>query len=66
MKPNPTYSAGEMVHIRTGAFQNFTGRIAEVDEHGAKLKVRVRIFGRSEPIELGFPEVEKITFTEEE
>jgi transcription termination/antitermination protein NusG len=66
MKPNPSYSAGEMVRIRTGAFQNFTGRIEEVDEVSAKLKVRVRIFGRSEPIELSFPEVEKITFTEEE
>ncbi len=66
MKPNFSYSVAEMVRIRTGAFQCFTGRIEDVDEDSATLKVMVKIFGRHEPIELGFPEVEKITFTEEE
>jgi transcriptional antiterminator NusG len=60
------YSIGEMVRIKTGAFQCFSGRIAEVDESAAILKVMVKIFGRTEPIELGFLDVEKITFTEEE
>jgi transcriptional antiterminator NusG len=60
------YSVGEMVRIKTGAFQSFTGRIEEVDESTATLKVRVKIFGRSQPIELTFLDVEKIVFTEEE
>ncbi|HEX3143015.1 MAG TPA: KOW motif-containing protein [Pyrinomonadaceae bacterium] len=60
------YSAGEMVRIKTGAFQNFTGRIEEVDESTATIKVRVEIFGRTEPIELRFLDVEKIAFREEE
>jgi transcriptional antiterminator NusG len=60
------YSAGEMVRIKTGAFQCFTGRIEEVDESRATLKVMVKIFGRTEPIELRFIDVEKVTFTEEE
>jgi transcriptional antiterminator NusG len=60
------YSVGEMVRIKTGAFQSFTGRIEEVDEFNATVKVRVKIFGRTEPIELGFLDVEKITFREEE
>jgi transcriptional antiterminator NusG len=60
------YSVGEMVRIKTGAFQSFTGRIEEVDEFNATLKVRVKIFGRTEPIELRFLDVEKIRFTEEE
>jgi transcriptional antiterminator NusG len=55
-----------MVRIKAGAFQSFTGRIAEVDEERATLKVRVRIFGRHQPVELTFLEVEKITFAEEE
>ena len=38
----------------------------EVDEERATLKVMVKIFGRTEPIELRFLDVEKITFTEEE
>ena len=55
-----------MVRIRAGAFQNFRGRIEEVDKQQATLKVRVEIFGRPEPIELRFVDVEKISFTEEE
>ena len=55
-----------MVRIKAGAFQSFTGRIEEVDEDSATLKVMVKIFGRSEPIELRFLDVEKIKFTEEE
>ena len=66
MKPRFSYSTGEMVRIKVGAFQNFTGRIEEVDEERATLKVMVKIFGRTEPIELRFLDVEKIAFTEEE
>ena len=60
------YSAGEMVRIKTGAFQAFTARIEEVDEERATVSVMVRIFGRAEPIELRFADVDKISFTEEE
>jgi transcriptional antiterminator NusG len=60
------YSVGEMVRIKPGAFQCFTGRIEEVDESSATVQVMVRIFGRSEPIKLRFVDVEKFTFTEEE
>jgi len=66
MKARFDYSVGEMVRIKVGPFQNFTGRIEEVDEQNATLKVRVKIFARTEPIELRFLDVEKITFTEEE
>jgi transcriptional antiterminator NusG len=55
-----------MVRIKAGAFQSFTGRIEEIDEERATLKVMVRIFSRHQPVELTFLEVEKITFTEEE
>jgi len=54
-----------MVRIKVGAFQNFTGRIEEVDQGKATVKVLVKIFGRTEPIELGFLDVEKVTFREE-
>jgi transcriptional antiterminator NusG len=66
MNPRFSYWVGEMVRIKVGAFQCFTGRVKEVDENNATLKVMVEIFGRQEPIQLGFLEVEKITFTEEE
>jgi len=61
-----SYSIGEMVRIKVGPFQSFTGRIEEVDEQKAILKVRVKIFARTQPVELGFLDVEKITFREEE
>ena len=66
MNPKFSYSVGEAVRIKVGAFQAFTGRIEEVNEKRATLKVKVSIFGRPEPIELGFLDVEKLTFTEEE
>ena len=60
------YSVGELVRIKTGAFQNFTGRIERVDESAATVMVKVKIFGRTEPIELRFLDVEKIAFREAE
>jgi transcription termination/antitermination protein NusG len=68
VKPQPRFSfkVGEMVRIKSGAFQAFTGRVEEVDDSGSALKVLVSIFARYEPIELGFLDVEKLTFTEEE
>ncbi|PYS21632.1 MAG: hypothetical protein DMF72_16880 [Acidobacteria bacterium] len=60
------YSVGEVVRVKSGAFQCFTARIERVDQDKATLQVMVKIFGRTEPIELGFLDVEKVTFTEEE
>jgi transcriptional antiterminator NusG len=61
-----SYSIGERVRIKVGPFQSFTGRIEEVDQAKATLKVMVEIFARTQPVELTFLDVEKITFTEEE
>jgi len=66
MKGRFSYSIGEVVRIKVGPFQNFTGRIEEVDEDKATLEVMVKIFARTQPVELRFLDVEKITFTEEE
>lgn len=66
MKTGFHYSVGDMVRIRTGAFQSFTGRIEIVDEEKATVKIMLNIFGRTEPIELRFIDIEKIRFTEAE
>ncbi|HXI24981.1 MAG TPA: KOW motif-containing protein [Pyrinomonadaceae bacterium] len=66
MKARFSYSIGEVVRIKVGPFQNFTGRVEEVDQDKATLKVMVKIFGRTQPVELTFLDVEKIKFTEEE
>ena len=66
MRDKKIFSVGDTVRIRAGAFQAFTARIEEVDEERATVSVMVRIFGRAEPIELRFADVDKISFTEEE
>lgn len=65
-KPKFTYAIGEVVRIKSGPFASFTGKVEEVNEEKATLKVTVTIFGRSTPVELNFLDVEKVTFAEEE
>lgn len=55
------FSIGEKVRIKTGAFQNFTGEVVEINEQRGMLKVRVNIFGRAQPVALTFLEVEKVS-----
>src|SRR5688500_18338819 len=65
-KPKFSYAEGETVHIKSGPFQSFTGKVEEVNEDKSTLKVTVTIFGRSTPVELNFLDVEKVTFAEDE
>lgn len=65
-KPKFTYEVGEVVRIKSGPFASFTGKVEDVNEEKTTLKVSITIFGRSTPYELGFLDVEKVTFAEEE
>jgi transcriptional antiterminator NusG len=65
-KPKFSYAQGETVRIKSGPFASFTGKVEEVNDDKATLKVTVTIFGRSTPVELSFLDVEKVTFAEEE
>jgi transcription termination/antitermination protein NusG len=64
-KPKFTFARGETVRITNGPFTSFTGTVEEVNLDKSMLKVMVTIFGRATPVELGFLEVEKLTFTED-
>jgi transcriptional antiterminator NusG len=66
VKAKFSFEAGETVRIKSGPFQAFTGRVEEVDDSKWTLKVMVSIFGRYQPIELGFTEVEKVGFTQDD
>lgn len=59
-KPKFHFEGGDEVKIIDGPFTNFIGRVDEVKEDKAKLRVLISIFGRATPVELEFVQVEKI------
>jgi transcriptional antiterminator NusG len=58
-RPKIDFAVGEMVKIKDGAFENFDGKIEEIDPDHGKLRLSVSIFGRSTPVEVGYWQVER-------
>jgi transcriptional antiterminator NusG len=54
------FIVGETVKIIDGPFNDFNAMIEEVSDDKKKIKASVKIFGRSQPVELNFTQVEKI------
>ncbi len=52
---------GETIKIIEGPFNDFNGVIEEINDEKKKLKVTVKIFGRSTPVELNYIQVEKLS-----
>lgn len=53
------FKTGEVVKIKTGAFESFEGTIDSIDETTGKIVVLIEIFGRPTPVELEYHEVER-------
>lgn len=53
------YVIGESIKVTDGPFNGFTGTIENINEEKKKLEVMVKIFGRKQPLELSFLQVEK-------
>ncbi|TAD90262.1 MAG: transcription termination/antitermination factor NusG [Bacteroidetes bacterium] len=60
MTMSEPFIIGETIKIIDGAFNDFNGVIEEVNNEKKKLKVIVKIFGRSTPVELSYMQVEKL------
>ena len=56
---NVTFRPGERVRIVDGPFEDFYGKVAEIDMERATVRVMVNFFGRETPVELDFLQVEE-------
>jgi transcription termination/antitermination protein NusG len=58
-RPKMNFEKNENVRIIDGPFNNFSGKVDEVNPERNTLRVLVTIFGRATPVELDFLQVEK-------
>lgn len=58
--PTVALDKGDLIRVIEGPFIDYQGRIEEVNPDREKLKVMISIFGRDTPVELEFPQVEKV------
>ena len=59
-KPKFSFERGENIRVIEGPFINFNGVVEDVNQDKGKVKVMVSIFGRATPVELEFPQIERV------
>ena len=60
LRPKFSFEKGESVRVIDGPFLNFNGSVDEVNQEKGKVRVMVSIFGRATPVELEFPQIERV------
>ena len=56
---NVTFRIGERVRIVDGPFEDFYGKVSDIDMDRTTVRVMVNFFGRETPVELDFLQVEE-------
>jgi transcriptional antiterminator NusG len=59
-KPKINIDLNEMVRITSGAFEDWSATVAEINPERSKLKVLVNMFGRETLVELDYNQVVKV------
>jgi len=59
-KPKFSFEQGESVRVIEGPFLNFNGTVEDINHDKGKVRVMVSIFGRATPVELEFPQIERV------
>ena len=60
-RPKVSYTVGEEVVVLDGAFQGEHGLVEMVDPEHGRMRVGVTMFGRSNPLDLDYTQVRKLT-----
>lgn len=60
-KKRQSFRLGDTVRIVSGPFVSFTGTIEGINQKKALLKIKVAIYGRTNPIKLNFSDVENVS-----
>ena len=58
--PKRIWEKGMVVRVADGPFTDYTGKIEDVNDQKATLRVLISLFGRDTPVELDFNQVEKL------
>jgi len=59
-KPKIELEINQNVKVISGPFENFVGKVVEINHEKQKVKVLISMFGRETPIELDYNQVEKL------
>lgn len=59
-KVKVAFSVNDTVRVKEGPFENFEGKVVEINEKKGAVKVSMEVFGRSTNVELEYWQLEKI------
>jgi transcriptional antiterminator NusG len=59
-KVKVSFNVGDTVRVREGPFENFEGKVMEINEKKGMVKVTMEVFGRATNVDIEYWNLEKI------